>query len=1176
MPQNFSNIPFGFFCSLLHQISQISPSQHKKSNENARLRVLDRWLAKLQNRFAPLPPHIPGTVLRLLFPEEDSHRVYELQEQRLAQYLFRVLSLEASSLTSWKSSSSSGCLGLEVEKAIQMSQPGIHTTSSCSVDIVAIDELLNELASFSRFSRLALQERYPRSTRRSREALLHCLYKNLSAREAAFMTQIVLKDLRPLLYPSSSIWPIISTNVSTYFLQPLTKEQVLRAWDPTCRLLSAYRLKSSFSDLKILEHISAQQQPQIGVPIEVPKAVKGRDCRHALSLFSQSDRVWVETKYDGERAQIHINVVQNSSPQITIFSKSKRDSTLDRYGIRDIILSALNLGGRASSSQRLIERNVVLEAEMVACRGNEIDEFWRIKALVECTTMGARARQISPTQDEDYSQSSMKTDASESGHLGLVFFDVLMIDSKSLLSAPYCERRKLLESLLEVSPGKIMLAQRSELDLGVSNEEDAIKQFQQIFSDRIANHEEGVILKCHASRYNDHGTPWVKLKKDYIPGYGDNLDLLIVGARWDKDRARELGVGPAVFTTMYIGSISSKEGMTVSSKRLFVHAYFTASYGLTRRELEKLNALLRSSDTIDYHDFLNSGGLSYDLTLLSTLAPPSIVLNVPILAEICGAGFTKAPRSKHYELRFPRIVKVYRAVDRAWTEAVDLRELYHIAREVVGRDRSLKDVDDWCNTLWGQPTSPSVKSTVKRKAAAEFWEKQLAALDQGGHQPKLTPNLRRRMLTPTKSIPLIRHQRRKENDANSSIPDNSQLMHTPLDDGRPLIPIHTVSTFARLYTPARALSSAVRNRAFVYSQNGNPSEVLTALSYPKLPPPAPQTLNLEFLLSPINPADLNVIEGVYPSKPQKNSELASTGKGSPESPVFIGGNEGLARVVEIGSAVSGFRVGDWVIMTKPQSGTWCSQANAKATDVLKLPRVAGVSEVQGATITVNPPTAYNMLHEFVDLQRGDWVIQNGANSAVGQNVIQIANSIGLRTINLIRDRPDVGNLAEYLRKLGATKVLTYEQLSDKSSRGLIESWLDGKEIRLGLNCVGGLENALMSRFLGKNAHLVSYGAMSKQPFSLPTSLFIFKNLTAHGFWQTEWYARRSRAQQEDLMKNLVNLLAEGKLREPEYEILSIDAHDADDVASNKVKTAIQQLSAGRYGKKVLLQIRNIE
>jgi NADPH:quinone reductase-like Zn-dependent oxidoreductase len=69
----------------------------------------------------------------------------------------------------------------------------------------------------------------------------------------------------------------------------------------------------------------------------------------------------------------------------------------------------------------------------------------------------------------------------------------------------------------------------------------------------------------------------------------------------------------------------------------------------------------------------------------------------------------------------------------------------------------------------------------------------------------------------------------------------------------------------------------------------------------------------------------------------------------------------------------------------------------------------------------------------------------------------------------------------------------------------------------------------MARYLGKNAHLVSYGAMSKQPLSLPTSLFIFKNLTAHGFWQSEWYKTRSAADRDTLMKTLVEYIVEKKV-----------------------------------------------
>ncbi len=57
-----------------------------------------------------------------------------------------------------------------------------------------------------------------------------------------------------------------------------------------------------------------------------------------------------------------------------------------------------------------------------------------------------------------------------------------------------------------------------------------------------------------------------------------------------------------------------------------------------------------------------------------------------------------------------------------------------------------------------------------------------------------------------------------------------------------------------------------------------------------------------------------------------------------------------------------------------------------------------------ATIAVNPCTAYRMLHDFVQLEKNDVIVQNGANSGVGQYVIQIAKSLGIRSANVVRDR----------------------------------------------------------------------------------------------------------------------------------------------------------------------------
>lgn len=349
------------------------------------------------------------------------------------------------------------------------------------------------------------------------------------------------------------------------------------------------------------------------------------------------------------------------------------------------------------------------------------------------------------------------------------------------------------------------------------------------------------------------------------------------------------------------------------------------------------------------------------------------------------------------------------------------------------------------------------------------------------------------------------------------------------------------------------------NRAVVYTENGDPSQVLRVVTYPRLPPPPQDCLNVKFRLSPINPADLNTIEGVYPSKPSPNDAL--TGQ-----PLFVAGNEGLAEVVEVGPGVQGLQKGDWVLATKSQAGTWSSELTFTQNDVIKLP--SGLSEVSAATINVNPPTAYCMLHDFVVLNEGDWVLQNGANSAVGQAVIQIAAKKGFRTINFVRDRSDIDSLKKQLMDLGATLVFTYEELSDKDTVKAIKERTKDAPIKLMLNCVGGKPTAQMTKLLGSDSHLVSYGAMSKQPLSLPTSAFIFNNFTAHGFWVTRWYGSHSVAEREKLLRTLAEL----KLAEPDHEVVTIGREKSDEEATEAVKATTLSLSQGKLGKKLLLKI----
>ncbi|GAB1518336.1 hypothetical protein RhiTH_001395 [Rhizoctonia solani] len=361
------------------------------------------------------------------------------------------------------------------------------------------------------------------------------------------------------------------------------------------------------------------------------------------------------------------------------------------------------------------------------------------------------------------------------------------------------------------------------------------------------------------------------------------------------------------------------------------------------------------------------------------------------------------------------------------------------------------------------------------------------------------------------------------------------------------------------YPKARHFSS---RRAVIYSSTGDPAQVLSISRVSPLSESVPTGhIGVKLLLSPINPADLNVVQGVYPSKPVIRDDL-----GTP-SPAFIGGNEGLGQVEKLGDGVTELSVGDWVVMTKPQSGTWASHAYVESKDVTKVDKRVG--EARASMITVNPPTAHGMLSDFRALEEGDYVIQNGANSAVGQAVIQIAAARKLKTINVVRDRPNIDELKQYLTSLGATHVITEQELSNESMRIKLKEWTQSKGIKLGLNCVGGKPTTILAKQLGPNAALVSYGAMSKAPLSLPTSLFIFKNLTSYGYWQTRWYETHTSEERQSMLQEITELMLADKLKAPEHEILTIP--DSDEGATHLLREKLKQIDAGRYGKKLLLK-----
>jgi len=146
-------------------------------------------------------------------------------------------------------------------------------------------------------------------------------------------------------------------------------------------------------------------------------------------------------------------------------------------------------------------------------------------------------------------------------------------------------------------------------------------------------------------------------------------------------------------------------------------------------------------------------------------------------------------------------------------------------------------------------------------------------------------------------------------------------------------------------------NSTIPFRAAVFSKPGAPRDVISIKSFQPLNHPSDGHVQLRMRMAPINPSDINVLQGVYPDRPLPRDNL------DPSGPVLIPGNEGVGEVVAVGLGVRDLRKGDRVVTAMPQAGTWSNYMNIKATNV--IPIGSKISDVQAATISVSTSESHS-------------------------------------------------------------------------------------------------------------------------------------------------------------------------------------------------------------------------
>ncbi|MGZ0712467.1 zinc-binding dehydrogenase (plasmid) [Coraliomargarita sp. W4R53] len=322
-------------------------------------------------------------------------------------------------------------------------------------------------------------------------------------------------------------------------------------------------------------------------------------------------------------------------------------------------------------------------------------------------------------------------------------------------------------------------------------------------------------------------------------------------------------------------------------------------------------------------------------------------------------------------------------------------------------------------------------------------------------------------------------------------------------------------------------------RAIVQQQFGNPADVLAVEEVP-LPEPGRGDVRLRVLLSPIHNHDLWTVRGQYGFVPDLPARA---------------GTEAVGIIDALGEGVTGFEVGQRVA-TGGTFGVWAEYVIARASALIAVP--ADATDETAAQLVSMPFSALSLI-DSLDLNEGDWLVQNAANGAVGRLVAQLAVARGINVLGLVRRSAGVSELAAE----GITRIVATDS---ENWRDEARAITDGAVVSVGVDSVGGSASGKMLNLLGDGGTLVVFGAMDSSILKLPSGDIIFRDLTVRGFWASTVLTKMPADKRGALFGELLTRLSSGELS------LSVEAtYSFDEIAQAVTANG----EPGRAGKVLL-------
>ncbi|KAJ8110925.1 hypothetical protein OPT61_g6362 [Boeremia exigua] len=255
---------------------------------------------------------------------------------------------------------------------------------------------------------------------------------------------------------------------------------------------------------------------QPGVPLKPMLAKPTKSITEVLDRFEGKDFT-CEYKYDGERAQIHFvahDAAIDMATAAPLAGKSDRGvSNIFSRNSEDLSKKYPDILAKLPTWVKEGTKSFVLDCETVA---------WD---MVEKKVLPFQ--QLMTRKRKDVKVEDVKV------KVCVFAFDILYLNGEALVTKSFRERREALNSAFTPVEGEFAFAK-----YGDTNDLDTI---QTLLEDSVKEGCEGLMVKMldgPESYYepSKRSQNWLKVKKDYLAGVGDSLDLVVLGAYYGKGK----------------------------------------------------------------------------------------------------------------------------------------------------------------------------------------------------------------------------------------------------------------------------------------------------------------------------------------------------------------------------------------------------------------------------------------------------------------------------------------------------------------------------------------------------------------------------------------------------------------------------------------------------------------